>query len=70
MKLTIYDLVLIPCDTPKPIENGYMTVSGHMPFDMVTYTCDDGYHTANGNSTRQCLQTGNWSGFPAICESK
>ena len=35
--------------------------------DTAEYTCDPGHYAFSGNSQRECLSDGTWSGDPLIC---
>ena len=48
------------------LANGNVTVTGINPGDTASYSCDDGY-TLEGNETRQCLLTADWSGVDRTC---
>ena len=48
-------------------DNGMLQVLGSTAGGMAIYTCDTG-HSLVGESERECLCTGQWSGNAATCE--
>ncbi|XP_064624477.1 CUB and sushi domain-containing protein 3-like [Lineus longissimus] len=58
----------IHCGTPDKPANGSMYMSdGDRMNSKATYNCDDDYQL-NGNSVRECLSTGTWSGETPTCQ--
>ena len=49
--------------------NGQVTFSSTSVGSVARYSCNPGFRV-NGESTRQCLEQGVWSGNEPICESK
>ena len=47
--------------------NGQVVPSGTIPASTATYTCNSGYRL-NGDSSRICQESGQWSGTVPTCE--
>ena len=47
--------------------NGQVVPSGSIPASTATYTCNSGYRL-NGDSSRTCQDSGEWSGTAPTCE--
>ena len=65
--------VVVNCGTPDISTNGdtsAMLAYGSTVFNStVEYTCDIGYNI-HGNTSRECLASGQWSGLAPECFSK
>ena len=57
------------CQDVQPISNGWVTYSGHLVGDTVTYQCYNGY-SMHGTMARHCLASGRWTGRGPRCESE
>ena len=55
------------CDRPPAVDNGVVHLIQYG--ESVIYSCNQGY-TLKGNSTRDCQESGEWSGQQPICEGK
>ena len=60
-------LELVGCGDPGVPVNGYKTGENYWAGQMVTFTCDTGYHL-EGPTNRLCLEGGNWSDVMPTCE--
>ncbi|XP_062498981.1 E-selectin-like [Corticium candelabrum] len=60
----------IMCPVLSPPLNGYLSSAHFMYNESVTYSCNSGYYLNNGNETRTCLISGQWSGIAPLCQPK
>ena len=60
-------LLVIMCPGLVDPANGRMTVTGNLPGDTATYTCDPGYNLV-GIQNLTCGDNGLWSGSPPFCQ--
>ena len=60
-------LELVGCGDPGVPVYGYKTGENYWAGQMVTFTCDTGYHL-EGPTNRLCLEGGNWSDVMPTCE--
>ena len=60
-------LELVGCGDPGVPVHGYKTGENYWAGQMVTFTCDTGYHL-EGPTNRLCLEGGNWSDGMPTCE--
>ena len=60
-------LELVGCGDPDVPVYGYKTGENYWAGQMVTFTCDTGYHL-EGPTNRLCLEGGNWSDVTPTCE--
>lgn len=58
---------LVGCGDPGVPVHGYKTGENYWAGQMVTFTCDTGYHL-EGPTNRLCLEGGNWSDVMPKCE--
>ena len=58
---------LVGCGDPGVPVHGYKTGENYWAGQMVTFTCDTGYHL-EGPTNRLCLEGGNWSDVMPTCE--
>ena len=63
MNLAIMDNCGGICDP----DNGTVLISSSTEGGVATYFCDDGYEL-EGNTSRECLPDGQWSGNEAVCK--
>ena len=63
----IFTIETHTCDRPPVVENGGMQLSRDR--GSVTYSCERGY-LLQGNATRHCLESGEWSGQLPVCQGK
>ena len=50
-------------------EDDTSELSGGFRFGTnLAYSCNEGYYRKSGWRSRICQQSGNWSGYPSICE--
>ena len=47
--------------------HGYKTGANYWAGQMVTFTCDTGYHL-EGPTNRLCQESGNWSDVAPTCD--
>ena len=57
---------LIDCGTLDPPENGSVSIEGTAVGNSAIYSCDTGYNRV-GDSSRTCLESGEWSGDEPSC---
>ena len=60
---------VVDCSSLKDPNNGQVEFANTTFESTANYTCDLGY-SLNGNSTRTCEASGEWSGDPPSCERK
>ncbi|XP_065191960.1 sushi, von Willebrand factor type A, EGF and pentraxin domain-containing protein 1-like isoform X1 [Sycon ciliatum] len=63
---------IISCGQPSNISNGSYNGTNYTYNSTVTYSCDDAYEIAGGQTTRTCGVNGNegkWEGEPLICKA-
>ena len=60
---------VVDCGSLDDPDNGQVNFSNTTFESTANYTCDLGYNL-NGNSTRTCEASGEWSGDPPSCERK
>ena len=60
---------VVDCGSLDDPDNGQVNFSNTTFESTANYTCDLGY-SLNGNSTRTCEVSGEWSGDPPSCERK
>ena len=58
----------VNCDRLQDPFNGQVTVTGTSPGSEAFYTCDSGFGLI-GDSTRDCLPNGEWTGHEPTYES-
>ena len=63
--INFINLVRCP-NLPNP-SNGRVNQRGNKPGDRASYTCNSGYEL-QGDSTRICQNSGQWSGDAPTCE--
>lgn len=57
---------LVGCGDPGKPVHGYKTGANYWAGQMVTFTCDTGYHL-EGPTNRLCQENGNWSDVAPTC---
>lgn len=60
-------LELVGCGDPGLPVHGYKTGANYWAGQMVTFTCDTGYHL-EGPTNRLCQENGNWSDVAPTCD--
>ena len=60
-------LELVGCGDPGMPMHGYKTGANYWAGQMVTFTCDTGYHL-EGPTNRLCQENGNWSDVAPTCD--
>ena len=66
-RYSVLILELVGCGDPGVPVHGYKTGENYWAGQMVTFTCDTGYHL-EGPTNRLCLEGGNWSDVMPTCE--
>ena len=62
----VVNLSAVDCGSLPAPDNGQVNVSATTFNSTATYSCDAGYEL-NGNQSRTCLFSGNWSGNEPSC---
>ena len=62
--------IVVDCGSLDDPENGQVELSSTIFGATANYNCSQGYSLSNGNSTRTCEASGEWSGDPPSCECK
>ncbi|XP_077864038.1 sushi, von Willebrand factor type A, EGF and pentraxin domain-containing protein 1-like, partial [Saccoglossus kowalevskii] len=57
----------ITCQQPDAVENAIVSSNGHSYKHKISYRCDIG-HQLIGDSERECLADGSWSGEAPLCQ--
>lgn len=57
------------CPQLEDPANGQVSITGTVVNSTATYTCNQGYVVTRG-ATRQCLESGQWSGQAPTCNRK
>ena len=65
--LALFLLADVTCGGLPDPDNGVVTLSDNIPGSTATYSCNPGYRL-EGDSTRTCMEDGEWSGAPPSCE--
>ena len=65
----LFVYVVVDCGSLEDPDNGQVEFSNTTFESTANYTCDLGY-SLNGNSTRTCEGSGEWSGNQPSCERK
>ena len=68
-RILLHFSLVIMCPNLVDPANGMVSVTGNLPGDTATYTCDSGY-TLEGESPRVCGNDGEWSGMAPTCICK
>ncbi len=66
---TLYFHAVITCPPLTDPTNGQVTVTSRVFGSIATYDCDSGFILV-GETSRTCLETGQWSGAEPQCEGK
>ncbi|XP_067839671.1 sushi, von Willebrand factor type A, EGF and pentraxin domain-containing protein 1 [Heptranchias perlo] len=59
--------ILIECELPVNLENGYIRFSSNLLGSVVQYGCDPG-HELVGSATGYCTSSSEWSTEPPVCQ--
>ena len=65
----ILSLVEAQCTALENPNNGVVTTTGQRPGDLASYSCNEGY-IIQGDDTRVCQNSGEWSGDAPTCTGK
>ena len=60
----------VKCLGVEPVHFGDVTIESTDYGGVVEYSCHSHYVMVSGNSTRECLANGTWSGQAPVCKSK
>ena len=61
---------VVDCGSLEDPDNGQVDFSNTTFESTANYTCNMGYRLSNGNTSRTCEATEEWSGDPPSCECK
>ena len=67
MDILCYVITVINCGGICDPDNGTVLISSSTEGGVATYFCDDGYEL-EGNTSRECLPDGQWSGNETFCK--
>ena len=67
MDVLCYVITVINCGGICDPDNGTVLISSSTEGGVATYFCDDGYEL-EGNTSRECLPDGQWSGNETFCK--